>query len=79
MKIRDLINKYFSNGCSFRIAKNLTAEEILLTRISSSSLVEHVTLKDKRFKKVASKPYNKWLDDEYDLIASTITDFINRL
>ncbi len=45
MKIRDLINKYVSNGCSFRVAKNLTAEEILLTKISSSSLVEHVTLK----------------------------------
>ena len=45
MTIKELISKYMAKGYGFRNAQNLAAEEILLTKIASSPLSKHVTLK----------------------------------
>lgn len=45
MLIKELINKYMTLGYNYRNAQNLAAEEIVLNKIASSSLSEHVTLK----------------------------------
>lgn len=45
MLIKETINKYVKLGHNYRNAQNLAAEEIVLTKIASSSLVEYVTLK----------------------------------
>ncbi len=45
MEIKSILGSYLNLGYSFRNAQNLAAEEIVLTKISSSSLCEHVTLK----------------------------------
>ena len=45
MIIEQLIAKYKKLGFDYRNSKNLAAEEILLSKIASSPLSEHVTLK----------------------------------
>ena len=45
MIIEQLISKYKKLGFDYRNSKNLAAEEILLSKIASSPLSEHVTLK----------------------------------
>lgn len=45
MNINDLVRKYVNLGHNFRNAQNLAAEEIVLNKIASSPLSEHVTLK----------------------------------
>lgn len=45
MLINDVLSKYVNLGYDFRNAQNLAAEEIVLSKIASSSLAEHVTLK----------------------------------
>lgn len=45
MLIKELTNKYVSKGLNLNNARNLAAEEILLTRIASSSLSDSITLK----------------------------------
>lgn len=45
MLIKETINKYVALGHNLRNAQNLAAEEIVLSKIASSSLSEHVTLK----------------------------------
>lgn len=45
MVIKEIINKYVASGHNLRNAQNLAAEEIVLSKIASSSLSEHVTLK----------------------------------
>jgi len=45
MLIKDLLNKYIEQGHSYRNSQNLAAEEIILRKIASSPLSEHVTLK----------------------------------
>ena len=45
MLIKELVNKYVEQGHNYRNAQNLAAEEIVLNKIASSPLLEHVTLK----------------------------------
>lgn len=45
MIIEQLIAKYKKLGFDYRNSKNLTAEEILLSKIASSPLSERVALK----------------------------------
>ena len=45
MSIRELIDKYRSSGCSLRDAQNLAAEEIILRKIATSQMADHITLK----------------------------------
>ena len=45
MLIQDIVEKYIKQGHNFRNAQNLAAEEIVINKISSSSLSEYVTLK----------------------------------
>ena len=45
MLIKELVTKYMNNGYNYRNAQNLAAEEIILTKIASSSLSENITLK----------------------------------
>ena len=45
MNIRELVDKYRASGYSFRDAQNLAAEEIVLGKIATSKLAEHITLK----------------------------------
>ena len=45
MAIKEIINKYIQQGHNYRNAQNLAAEEIVLNKIASSPLSEHVTLK----------------------------------
>ena len=45
MFIKEIVNKYIKQGHSYRNAQNLAAEEIVLNKIASSPLSEHVTLK----------------------------------
>ena len=45
MLIKNLINKYTNQGFNFRNAQNLAAEEIVISKIASSPLVDHVALK----------------------------------
>lgn len=45
MLIRELLNKYIEQGHGYRDSQNLAAEEIVLTKIASSPLSQHVTLK----------------------------------
>ena len=45
MPIRDIVNHYLEKGYSLRNSQNLAAQEILLSKISSSSLSEQITLK----------------------------------
>ena len=45
MTIKELVDKNLANGYAYRDAQNLAAEEIILNKIASSELVEHVTFK----------------------------------
>lgn len=45
MTIKELVNKYLNDNYSLRDAQNLAAEEIMIKKISSSDLAEHITLK----------------------------------
>lgn len=45
MLIKEIVDKYIASGHNYRNAQNLAAEEIVLSKISSSNLTEHVTLK----------------------------------
>lgn len=45
MTIKEIVNKYTSLGHNYRNAQNLAAEEIVLRKIASSPLSDHVTLK----------------------------------
>ena len=45
MFIKDIVDNYVKSGHSYRNAQNLAAEEIVLTKIASSPLAEHITLK----------------------------------
>ena len=45
MTIKEIVNKYITQGHSYKNAQNLAAEEIILRKIATSSLSEQVTLK----------------------------------
>ncbi len=45
MNIKDLIDKYRVSSSSLRDAQNLAAEEIVLSKIATSEMTEHITLK----------------------------------
>ena len=45
MTIQELVSTNVNKGYSLRQSQNIAAEEIILKKIASSSLVEHVTLK----------------------------------
>ena len=45
MLIKEIVDKYIASGHNYRNAQNLAAEEIVLSKISSSNLTEYVTLK----------------------------------
>ena len=45
MLVKQLVRKYLNFGYDYKTAQNLAAEEIILCKIASSGLAEHVTLK----------------------------------
>ena len=45
MLIKELINKYSKQGFNYRNAQNLAAEEIVIHKIATSPVVDHVALK----------------------------------
>lgn len=48
MFIKEIVNGYIAQGHNYRNAQNLAAEEIVLSKIASSPLSEHVTLMARR-------------------------------
>lgn len=80
MLIKELIDKYIQQGHSYRNAQNLAAEEIVLTKIASSSLSDHVTLKGGIVMFNLTKSDRRVTQDiDFDLIKYSIDDYSIRL
>ena len=85
MLIRELVNKYVELGHSFKNAQNLAAEEIMLTKIASSPLSDHVTLKGGIVMYNLSKNNRRVTKDiDFDFIRYSINEdsiyiFVNKL
>ena len=85
MFIKEIVGNYLTKGHNLRNAQNLAAEEILLSRIASSPLSEHVTLKGGIVMyNVANNERRVTQDIDFDLIRYSIDEqsiklFINKL
>ena len=75
MLIKEIVNKYIGFGHNYRNAQNLAAEEILLTKIASSPLSDHVTLKGGIVMFNLTKSDRRVTQDiDFDLIRYSIED-----
>ena len=85
MFIKEIVGNYLTKGHNLRNAQNLAAEEILLSRIASSPLSEHVTLKGGIVMyNVANNERRVTQDIDFDLIRYSIDEqsiklFVNQL
>ena len=80
MLIQDLVEKYIKQGHNFRNAQNLAAEEIIINKISSSSLSEYVTLKGGIVMYNLTKNNRRVTQDiDFDLIRYSIDESSIRL
>ena len=80
MLIKELINKYIEQGHNYRNAQNLAAEEIVLNKIASSPLSEHVTLKGGIVMFNITKNDRRVTQDiDFDLIRYSLDDYSIRL
>lgn len=85
MTINELIEKYYASGVDFKSAKNLGAQEILLTNIAKSPLSENVTLKGGVVMYNLTKNKRRVTEDvDFDLIKYSIDEnsiilFVNKL
>ena len=85
MYIKEIVNKYLKLGHTFRNAQNLAAEEIVLSKIASSKLSEHVTLKGGIVMYNLSKSDRRVTQDiDFDFIRYSIDEdsvfiFVNKL
>lgn len=75
MTIDELVNKYKNLGNDLKNAQNLAAEEILITAISKSELLEHLTLKGGIVMYNITKNNRRVTKDiDFDLIHYSIDD-----
>ena len=75
MLINELINKYKKQGHNYKNAQNLAAEEIVLSKIASSPLSEHVTFKGGIVMYNLSKSSRRVTQDlDFDLIRYSIDE-----
>lgn len=75
MNVDELVTKYKNLGNDFKNAKNLAAEEILITAISKSELLEHLTLKGGIVMYNITKNNRRVTKDiDFDLIHYSIDD-----
>ena len=75
MLIKNLINKYTNQGFNFRNAQNLAAEEIVISKIASSPLVDHVALKGGiAMFNITKNDRRVTQDIDFDLIRYSIDD-----
>ena len=85
MTIKELVNKYTDKGYALRDAQNLVAEEIIINKISSSNMAEHVTLKGGIVMYNLTKSNRRVTQDiDFDLIRYSIDKksinlFVNKL
>ena len=85
MIIKELINKYLSKNYKLKDAQNLAAEEIILRKIASSDMADHVTLKGGIVMyNIANNNRRATQDIDFDLIRYSIDKesialFINRM
>ena len=80
MLIQDIVEKYIKQGHNFRNAQNLAAEEIVINKISSSSLSEYVTLKGGIVMYNLTKNNRRVTQDiDFDLIRYSIDETSIRL
>lgn len=80
MTIKEIINKYIKLGHNYRNAENLAAEEIVLTKISSSPLADSVTLKGGIVMFNLTKSDRRVTQDiDFDLIRFSLSDESIRL
>ena len=71
--IKEMINKKIKDGYSLRDAQNVVAEEIIINKIASSELVEHVTFKGGIVMYNLSKNNRRVTQDvDFDLIRYSI-------
>lgn len=80
MLIKELVDKYVKQGHNFRNAQNLAAEEIVLNKIASSPLSEHVTLKGGIVMFNLTKNNRRVTQDiDFDLIRYSIDEYSIKL
>ena len=85
MLIKELINKYSKQGFNYRNAQNLAAEEIVINKIASSPVVDHVALKGGIAMFNITKNNRRVTQDiDFDLIRYSIDNrsielFVNKL
>lgn len=73
MKIKELVDYNLQNGCSLRDAHNLAAQEIIIRKIASSDLANHVTIKGGMVMYNLSKSNRRITRDiDFDLIRYSI-------
>lgn len=79
MLINEMLEKRIAEGMSLGDARNVVAEEILLKKIASSELAEHVALKGGIVMYNLTKNERRVTKDlDFDLIRYSI-DFVNKL
>lgn len=75
MLIKELINKYSKQGFNYRNAQNLAAEEIVIHKIATSPVVDHVALKGGIAMFNITKNNRRVTQDiDFDLIRYSIDD-----
>lgn len=80
MFIKEIVNGYIAQGHNYRNAQNLAAEEIVLSKIASSPLSEHVTLKGGIVMFNLTKSDRRVTQDiDFDLIRYSISEESIRL
>ena len=85
MNIRNIINTYTQKGYKFKDAQNLAAEEIIIKKIASSDMVEHVAFKGGIVMFNLTKNNRRVTQDiDFDLIRysidkESISMFINKM
>ncbi|MCQ2798814.1 MAG: nucleotidyl transferase AbiEii/AbiGii toxin family protein [Bacilli bacterium] len=75
MTIKEIVKKYQALGANYRNAQNLAAEEIIINKLASSPLAEHVTLKGGIVMYNLTKSNRRVTQDiDFDMIRYSIED-----